>query len=152
MTRTIVSTENAPAAVGPYSQGVILDGWLWTCGQVALDPSSGELVGENAAGQAHQDAVTRFAERLHAPVYGAHLPLAVARVADDGQQEAAIAELCEEYRSSAVSESHSESGPPWITLSVFRISPTGDRFPFRLSRKRRRRSKRVALRRPPLFH
>jgi len=52
MTKTIVSTDRAPAAVGPYSQGVVHDGWLFTAGQVALDPETGELVGADAATQA----------------------------------------------------------------------------------------------------
>ncbi len=51
MNKTIVATDLAPAAVGPYSQGVVVDGWVWTCGQVALDPASGEIVGEDAAAQ-----------------------------------------------------------------------------------------------------
>jgi 2-iminobutanoate/2-iminopropanoate deaminase len=54
MTKKIVATDQAPAAIGPYSQGVVLDGWLWTCGQVALDPATGELVGTDAAAQARQ--------------------------------------------------------------------------------------------------
>jgi 2-iminobutanoate/2-iminopropanoate deaminase len=52
MSKTIVATNEAPRAVGPYSQGVVLDGWVWTCGQVALDPATGELVGSDAAAQA----------------------------------------------------------------------------------------------------
>jgi 2-iminobutanoate/2-iminopropanoate deaminase len=52
MSKTIVKTDGAPAAVGPYSQGVVLDGWLWTCGQVALDPQTNQLVGSTAAEQA----------------------------------------------------------------------------------------------------
>jgi 2-iminobutanoate/2-iminopropanoate deaminase len=39
-----VSTAGAPRAIGPYSQGVVAGGFLFTAGQVALDPSSGELV------------------------------------------------------------------------------------------------------------
>ena len=54
MSKKIVATDRAPAAIGPYSQGVVLDGWLWTCGQVALDPATGELVGADAAAQARQ--------------------------------------------------------------------------------------------------
>lgn len=54
MNKTIVETDQAPAAVGPYSQGVILDGWIWTAGQVALDPATGELVGTDAATQAER--------------------------------------------------------------------------------------------------
>lgn len=37
-------TDQAPAAVGPYSQAVSVDGWLYTAGQVGLDPATGELV------------------------------------------------------------------------------------------------------------
>ena len=40
----IVSTSGAPKAIGPYSQGVISNGFLFTAGQVALDPGKGELV------------------------------------------------------------------------------------------------------------
>jgi 2-iminobutanoate/2-iminopropanoate deaminase len=44
MTFQIVSTSGAPKAIGPYSQGVISNGFLFTAGQVALDPAKGELV------------------------------------------------------------------------------------------------------------
>ena len=54
MTKTIVSTDRAPTAVGPYSQGVVVDGWVWTCGQVGLDPATGKLVGTDAATQAER--------------------------------------------------------------------------------------------------
>jgi 2-iminobutanoate/2-iminopropanoate deaminase len=37
-------TDEAPKAIGPYSQAVSVDGWLYTSGQVALDPATGELV------------------------------------------------------------------------------------------------------------
>jgi 2-iminobutanoate/2-iminopropanoate deaminase len=37
-------TDNAPKAIGPYSQSVSVDGWLYTSGQVGLDPATGELV------------------------------------------------------------------------------------------------------------
>lgn len=52
MNRRIIETGSAPRPVGPYSQGVALDGWIWTSGQVALDPSTGKMVGEDAAAQA----------------------------------------------------------------------------------------------------
>ena len=35
MNRIVIASPNAPAPVGPYSQGVVMDGWLWTSGQVA---------------------------------------------------------------------------------------------------------------------
>lgn len=39
-----VHTPDAPAAIGPYSQAIALDGWVFTSGQIALDPSTGTLV------------------------------------------------------------------------------------------------------------
>jgi 2-iminobutanoate/2-iminopropanoate deaminase len=42
--RRIVSTPNAPAAIGPYSQAVVHGGLVYCSGQVALDPARGELV------------------------------------------------------------------------------------------------------------
>jgi 2-iminobutanoate/2-iminopropanoate deaminase len=52
MEKTIVRCNEAPSPVGPYSQGVILDGWVWTSGQVALDPESATMTGAHAAAQA----------------------------------------------------------------------------------------------------
>jgi 2-iminobutanoate/2-iminopropanoate deaminase len=37
-------TDQAPAAIGPYSQGVLAGGFLFTAGQIALDPASGQVV------------------------------------------------------------------------------------------------------------
>ena len=44
MTRRAVSTTGAPAAIGPYSQGIVTDGLLFSAGQAALDPATGQLV------------------------------------------------------------------------------------------------------------
>ena len=52
--RTAVSTESAPAAIGPYSQGMKTGGLLFCSGQIPLDPSSGELVKEDIEGQARR--------------------------------------------------------------------------------------------------
>jgi 2-iminobutanoate/2-iminopropanoate deaminase len=46
--RKVVATEKAPKAIGPYSQAVAVDGWLWCSGQVAIDPTTGVLLGEGA--------------------------------------------------------------------------------------------------------
>jgi 2-iminobutanoate/2-iminopropanoate deaminase len=46
-----ISTAGAPKAIGPYSQGVMSDGFLFTAGQVALDPAKGELVSGGIAEQ-----------------------------------------------------------------------------------------------------
>lgn len=49
-----ISTEKAPAAIGPYSQGVIVNGLLFASGQIALDPATGEIVGTTVEEQAAQ--------------------------------------------------------------------------------------------------
>jgi 2-iminobutanoate/2-iminopropanoate deaminase len=49
-----VRTAGAPAAIGPYSQAVRAGDWLYTAGQVALDPETGELRPGSAAEQAEQ--------------------------------------------------------------------------------------------------
>jgi 2-iminobutanoate/2-iminopropanoate deaminase len=49
--RAAVSTESAPAASGPYSQGIKVGDLLFCSGQIPLDPSSGELVKEDIEGQ-----------------------------------------------------------------------------------------------------
>ncbi len=40
-----VSTQNAPSAIGPYSQAIVANGMVFTSGQIALDPESGLVVG-----------------------------------------------------------------------------------------------------------
>ena len=44
MSRQIISTDHAPAAIGPYSQAVVHNGVVYCSGQIALDPESGALV------------------------------------------------------------------------------------------------------------
>ena len=44
MTRRSIATAGAPAAIGPYSQAIAIDGLLFTAGQAALDPTTGALV------------------------------------------------------------------------------------------------------------
>jgi 2-iminobutanoate/2-iminopropanoate deaminase len=56
-----VSTAGAPKAIGPYSQAVAINGFLFTAGQIALDPATGELA---AGGIAEQTA--RALENLRA--------------------------------------------------------------------------------------
>lgn len=47
-------TDKAPQAIGPYSQSVEVDGWLYTSGQVGIDPATGELVPGGFEAQARQ--------------------------------------------------------------------------------------------------
>lgn len=49
-----ISIEKAPAAIGPYSQGVVVNGLLFASGQIALSPETGELVGSTIEEQAEQ--------------------------------------------------------------------------------------------------
>jgi 2-iminobutanoate/2-iminopropanoate deaminase len=49
-----IHTEKAPAAVGPYSQAVTVNGMVYTSGQIALDPVTGQLVGTTIEEQAVQ--------------------------------------------------------------------------------------------------
>lgn len=51
MTKSLISTSNAPQAVGPYSQGVSAAGLVFCSGQIPLDPATGELVGGSIADQ-----------------------------------------------------------------------------------------------------
>jgi 2-iminobutanoate/2-iminopropanoate deaminase len=46
-----VSTDKAPAAIGPYSQAVIAGGFVYTAGQIALDPATMEMVASDVAAQ-----------------------------------------------------------------------------------------------------
>lgn len=72
-------TDNAPKAIGPYSQALEVDGWLYTSGQIALDPATGEMVEGGFEAQARQvlknlrevlaSAGCRFRDVVKATVY-----------------------------------------------------------------------------------
>ena len=79
MTMDYVATDAAPKAIGPYSQAVKANGLVFTSGQIALDPASGNLVDESFEAQVHRafrnlEAVLReagsdFSRVLRATVY-----------------------------------------------------------------------------------
>ena len=50
----VVSTTNAPQAIGPYSQAMISGGMVYTSGQIAIDPSSGNIQATTIEDQTHQ--------------------------------------------------------------------------------------------------
>jgi 2-iminobutanoate/2-iminopropanoate deaminase len=50
----LINTALAPAAIGPYSQGFISGGFLFTSGQIPLDPASGEVSGKTVSEQAER--------------------------------------------------------------------------------------------------
>ncbi len=53
--REVISTPNAPAAIGPYSQGIRVGNTLYLAGQIALDPSTGKLVEGDIEAQTHRE-------------------------------------------------------------------------------------------------
>lgn len=52
--KEIISTTNAPAAIGPYSQAVKAGGMLYISGQLPIDPATGEFTASDVAGQTRQ--------------------------------------------------------------------------------------------------
>jgi 2-iminobutanoate/2-iminopropanoate deaminase len=52
--KKIINTKNAPAPIGPYSQAVLANGFLYISGQVAINPESGELNLSSIAEETHQ--------------------------------------------------------------------------------------------------
>ena len=50
----VVYTDKAPAAIGPYSQAIIMNGILFTSGQIPVDPATGEISGDTIEAQAEQ--------------------------------------------------------------------------------------------------
>ena len=54
MSVEILSTDKAPAAIGPYSQATMAGGFLFTAGQIPLDPASGEIVAGDVEPQTKQ--------------------------------------------------------------------------------------------------
>ncbi len=49
-----ISTDKAPAAIGPYSQGIIANGMLFASGQIAINPATGEIEGTDIVAQTTQ--------------------------------------------------------------------------------------------------
>lgn len=54
MSKKQITTAAAPAALGPYSQGIVAGGFFFASGQVPIDPATGELAGETVEAQARQ--------------------------------------------------------------------------------------------------
>lgn len=52
--KTVIATENAPAAVGPYSQATQVGDLIFTAGQLGLEPTTGDFAGEDVASQTRQ--------------------------------------------------------------------------------------------------
>jgi len=66
MEYTQISTAHAPAAIGPYSQAIRTGRFIYTSGQIPLDPATGEIVGADVQSQTH-----RVLQNLQAVLEGA---------------------------------------------------------------------------------
>ena len=64
--RRIISTEAAPAAIGPYSQAVVHAGVVYTAGQIALDPATGDMVGGGEVGAETEQVMQNLSAVLEA--------------------------------------------------------------------------------------
>jgi 2-iminobutanoate/2-iminopropanoate deaminase len=83
MQRTAISTTNAPAAIGPYNQAIRSGQFVYTSGQIALDPATGELAGDDVQVQTHRvlqnlqavlnSAGTSLASVIKTTVFLAHM-------------------------------------------------------------------------------
>ena len=58
---TVIATDRAPRAIGPYSQGIATGGFLFTAGQIALDPASGNMVEGDISAQTERVLANLFA-------------------------------------------------------------------------------------------
>ena len=61
MSTKVVHTDQAPAAIGPYSQGVVANGFLYTAGQIALDPTTSQVVPGDVRAQTERVMANLFA-------------------------------------------------------------------------------------------
>ncbi len=53
----VISTTSAPAAIGPYSQGIVAGGFLYASGQIPINPASGQIEAEGIEAQARQSCI-----------------------------------------------------------------------------------------------
>jgi 2-iminobutanoate/2-iminopropanoate deaminase len=54
VTLQTIQTDSAPAAIGPYSQAIVAHGFLFTAGQIALDPATGQVISGDVVAQAER--------------------------------------------------------------------------------------------------
>ena len=76
MAHKVINTDQAPGAVGPYSQGIVAGNWLFVSGQLGLDPKTGEFVGPDLTSQARQ-ALENLKQIVLAAGYGLDQVVAV---------------------------------------------------------------------------
>ena len=110
--KRIISTDTAPAAIGPYSQAVRTENLIFLSGQIPLDPTTGELVSDDIEEQTRQ-----VIENLQAV-----LSAAGAELADVVKTTIYLADLADFAKVNAVYGSYFESDPPArATVEVARL-------------------------------
>jgi 2-iminobutanoate/2-iminopropanoate deaminase len=115
MTRQAVRTSGAPAAIGPYSQGIALDGFVFCSGQIGLDPTTGELVPGGVEAEAE-----RALKNL-----GAILDAAGASMADVVKTTLFLADIGEFAAVNAVYAGHFPDPPPARSTFAVGALPKG---------------------------
>jgi 2-iminobutanoate/2-iminopropanoate deaminase len=115
MTRHAISTGGAPAAIGPYSQGIAVDGFVFCSGQIGLDPTSGELVPGGVEAQAER-ALRNLAAVLDA---------AGAAMADIVKTTIFLADMGDFGTVNAVYARHMPDPPPARSTFAVRALPKG---------------------------
>jgi len=115
MTRQAISTGGAPAAIGPYSQGIAVDGFVFCSGQIGLDPTSGELVPGGVEAQAE-----RALRNLEAV-----LDAAGAAMADIVKTTIFLADIDDFGTVNAVYARHMPDPPPARSTFAVRALPKG---------------------------
>ena len=96
MTCKVIQTDRAPAAIGPYSQGITVAPWLFVSGQLGIQPENGELVSSNFASQARR-ALENLMQVVRAAGYDLKHVVAVDVFVTDLNHFAAFNEIYAEY-------------------------------------------------------
>ena len=69
--RDIISTNNAPQAIGPYSQAIRAGGFVFTSGQIPIDPATQQLIAGDVALHASEEDIAHLASLVGAMLFGA---------------------------------------------------------------------------------
>lgn len=70
MSRRVISSAGAPKAIGPYSQAIVAHGFVFTAGQIPLDPATGEMVGGGDVERETEQVMANLAAVLEAAGVG----------------------------------------------------------------------------------
>ena len=101
MKREIIRTDHAPAAIGPYSQGVKTDSLVFTAGQIALDPVTGKVVAGGIEEQTRQ-VLTNLKHILEAAGAGLETVVKTTVFLADMGEFAAMNKVCAEFFSTSL--------------------------------------------------